>query len=192
MQKEKLSILEKGLICLAKYRIIEKKKLTKDEIIKKQKNTDFNVRKIQDIDIRLHERVYFRAGQLNVSNIKEGNRHAKSFEAKRLLSIKLYEMRNNVQKSTTYEEVLRKVKHYYNELILMKPFKIGNVRVITEFIRQYIKFLSSTMQIEGLEYEKIKKDLNLDIIWYKELDVKPDFFEEKELDTPKLKVKCMR
>ena len=91
------------------------------------------------------------AGKIRTENITKGHTpFCRPEYIANYLKMTIDKMKDDVQKIKTKEEIVHFLAYYYSELNIIHPFREGNGRVLREYLRQVVAFLSLN---NSLDYE---------------------------------------
>ena len=91
------------------------------------------------------------AGKIRTENITKGHTpFCRPEYIANYLKMTIDKMKDDVQKIKTKEESVHFLAYYYSELNIIHPFREGNGRVLREYLRQVVAFLSLN---NSLDYE---------------------------------------
>lgn len=108
-----------------------------------------------DYLLKIHEHVfghlYSFAGKIRTENIVKGNTpFCRPEYIASYLRMTIDKMKDDVKKLKTKEDVVHFLAYYYSELNIIHPFREGNGRVLREYLRQVVNFISLN---NSLDYE---------------------------------------
>ena len=108
-----------------------------------------------DYLLKIHETVfsylYPFAGKIRNENIMKGNTpFCRPEYIANYLRMTIDKMKDDVKKIKTKEDIVDFLAYYYSELNIIHPFREGNGRVLREYLRQVVGFISLN---NSLDYE---------------------------------------
>ena len=108
-----------------------------------------------DYLLKIHETVfsylYPFAGKIRNENIMKGNTpFCRPEYIANYLRMTIDKMKDDVKKLKTKEDIVDFLAYYYSELNIIHPFREGNGRVLREYLRQVVGFISLN---NSLDYE---------------------------------------
>lgn len=111
----------------------------------------FSVNYFIDLHRQVFEHLYPFAGKIRSENITKGNtpfcRPEFIYKYLNMIFDKIFD---DIKKIKSKEDIIVFLSYYYSELNVVHPFREGNGRIMREYLRQVVLFISKNL---GFDYE---------------------------------------
>ena len=109
----------------------------------------FSVNYFIDLHRQVFEHLYPFAGKIRSENITKGNtpfcRPEFIYKYLNMLFDKIFD---DIKKIKTKEDIIVFLSYYYSELNVVYPFREGNGRIMREYLRQVVLFISKNLDFD--------------------------------------------